>query len=79
MSQVTRHASLVTPKEVPVAPIEYVIIKKLEFYKEGNSHKHIEDIKNMLICSGELIDHNLLSSFIEKFGYNNEWKTILNK
>lgn len=31
-----------------IAPPEYVIIRKLEFYREGQSAKHIEDIKKML-------------------------------
>jgi hypothetical protein len=35
-------------KKLPIAPPEYVIIKKLEFYKEGKSQKHITDIKNII-------------------------------
>jgi hypothetical protein len=27
--------------KIPIAPIEYAIIKKLEFCKEGQSQKHI--------------------------------------
>ena len=42
--------------EISVAPPEYVIIKKLEFYKEGNAQKHIGDIKSIIINSKELID-----------------------
>jgi len=31
-----------------LAPAEYVIIRKLEFFREGGSEKHIEDIRKML-------------------------------
>lgn len=31
-----------------LAPPEYVVIRKLEYYREGGSDKHISDIKKML-------------------------------
>jgi hypothetical protein len=34
--------------EVRVAPPEYVITRKLEFYREGGSDKHLRDIRSML-------------------------------
>jgi len=30
---------------VHVAPLEYVIVRKLEFYREGGSEKHLRDIE----------------------------------
>ena len=47
-----------------VAPPEYVIIRKLEFYKEGRSGKHIEDIQNMIEISSDLIDFDFLKDAI---------------
>jgi len=35
-------------EKVNVAPPEYVIIRKLEFYDEGKSQKHLIDIKSIL-------------------------------
>jgi hypothetical protein len=60
--------------KISVAPPEYVIIKKLQFYKEGNAQKHIEDIKSILFHSKELIDFSILEKYITKFGLKKEWK-----
>jgi len=38
------------------APPEYVILSKLEFFREGGSEKHLRDIRGMLAVSGENID-----------------------
>ena len=34
--------------QLPVAPPEYVIVRKLQFYHEGGSEKHLRDISAML-------------------------------
>ena len=62
---------------IPIAPIEYVIIKKLEFYKEGNAQKHINDIKAMLQNSQSLIDNDLLKNYLTLFGLQKEWQLCL--
>jgi len=56
-----------------IAPIEYVIVKKLEYYQEGKAEKHILDIKGMLKESDELIDYSILSGFINNRGLLHEW------
>ena len=33
---------------VRVAPPEYVILRKLSFYQEGGSEKHVRDIRGVL-------------------------------
>jgi hypothetical protein len=43
-----------------VAPPEYVILRKLEFYEEGHSQKHIRDIEAMVRISREIIDTDVL-------------------
>ena len=65
-------------KALYIAPPEYVIIKKLEFYKEGKAEKHILDIINIFQISKELINMETLNSFIEKYGLQKEWELILN-
>ena len=46
-----------TVGETPIwlAPPEYVIIHKLEFYREGRSEKHLRDIRGMLAVTD--VDH----------------------
>lgn len=58
------------------APPEYVIIMKLEFYKEGNAQKHLSDIKAVLVNSGEQIDFVLLNTLIAKKDLHTEWKAV---
>jgi hypothetical protein len=47
-----------------IAPPEYVIIKKLEFYKERRQQKHLTDIEGILANSRELIDFDFLNKAI---------------
>ena len=43
-----------------VAPPEYVIIRKLDYFREGGSEKHLTDIKKMLEYSGDIMDMSIL-------------------
>lgn len=47
---------------LPIAftPPEYLIIRKLEFFREGGSQKHLRDIASMLEESSEIIDQTFL-------------------
>lgn len=47
-----------------LAPIEYVIIRKLEFFTIGGSEKHIKDIRAMIETSGNDIDFDFLEKHI---------------
>lgn len=49
-----------------VAPPEYLIIRKLEFYREGGSEKHLLDIRKMLPLVGEGLDHQFLAQEIAR-------------
>ena len=60
--------------KLPIAPPEYVIIKKLEFYKEGRAQKHISDIKAILEQSGDMIDFNKLNNYLLQFALSKEWE-----
>ncbi len=61
--------------KINIAPPEYVIVKKLEFYIEGNEEKHLTDIKSMINNSGELIDNNLLTKLIKQKALESVWNT----
>lgn len=58
---------------ISVAPPEYVIVKKLEFYKEGHSQKHLEDIKAIIFNSHDIINFSMLEEYILEFGLKQEW------
>jgi len=60
--------------KINIAPPEYVIIMKLEFYKEGNTQKHLSDIKSILLNSNDLIDYILLKKLISERRLTSEWE-----
>ena len=45
---------------IPLAPPEYVIIRKLQYFEEGGSDKHIRDVRSMLQHSNDMIDKDFL-------------------
>lgn len=58
-----------------VAPPEYVIIGKLEFYREGGSEKHIRDIRGMLATTE--VDHAFLEGEIGARGLAGAWRHVI--
>ena len=61
-----------------LAPPEYVIIRKLQYFKEGKSEKHLKDIASMLAISSGQIDFDLLHAKIEENALQEEWAQIKN-
>ena len=59
-----------------IAPIEYVILKKLEYFREGRSEKHLLDIRGMLAVSGDEIDSAFLDAQIAELRLNAEWELV---
>jgi hypothetical protein len=59
-----------------IAPPEYVIAKKLQYYRDGRSPKHLSDIRGMLDVSGEQMDHPSLAQWIRTLGLDDEWNNV---
>ena len=59
-----------------IAPPEYVVIKKLEFYKEGGTQKHITDIKNILANSSDIINFDFIEKYAAKFSVLDDWHIL---
>jgi hypothetical protein len=59
---------------VSFAPPEYVIIRKLEFYREGHSEKHLRDIAAMLAESSADLDQKILSTHIQNLHLEPQWQ-----
>lgn len=57
-----------------LAPIEYVILGKLKFFREGGSVRHLEDIARMLLISADQIDHLELQARVADQGLGPEWE-----
>jgi hypothetical protein len=60
-----------------LAPPEYVILKKLEYYREGGSEKHIRDIANILLASSDEVNKDFLEGHIVSLGLMTQWEKVL--
>jgi hypothetical protein len=69
-----RRDMVVEGERVRVAPPEYVIVRKLEYYREGGSEKHLRDIAGMVELSSDQIDFAQLDEFIHRYGLETEWQ-----
>ena len=57
-----------------VAPPEYVIIRKLEFFREGGSEKHLRDFRAMLEAEPDLVSQQELNDMIAERGLLTAWR-----
>lgn len=57
-----------------VAPPEYVVLRKLEFYREGRSAKHPADIR--AICEITGVDEAALTPWLDRLGLASLWREI---
>jgi hypothetical protein len=57
--------------ELWVAPPEYVILRKLEFYREGGGEKHVRDIQKMRDQTE--LDLAFIQAHVQRLGLNDEW------
>jgi hypothetical protein len=62
---------------VPIAPVEYVILRKLEYFREGQSPKHVRDIHGILAVSSDQLDRSFLDQWVTLLGLIVEWQGIL--
>ena len=60
--------------EVWFAPPEYVILWKLEFFREGGGDKHLRDIRGMLLVNPEAIDRAMLDRASAELGLGEFWR-----
>jgi hypothetical protein len=61
---------------VALAPPEYVIVRKLEYHREGGSEKHLRDVRSMLAVSGDQLDQPALQEWIRRRELQAEWKLV---
>ena len=74
-----RRVREVATGSISVAPPEYVILKKLEYYREGKSEKHVKDIRHLLEVSGNDIDRIFLLEAIRDLRLETEWELCADK
>ena len=60
--------------EAYIASPEDIIIKKLDFFREGGSEKHLADIRGIL--AGTKIDQVYLDHWIKQLSLSNLWQKV---
>ena len=59
---------------VSVAPPEYVVLRKLEYYRDGRSSKHVADIRAIRDVTG--VDESTLVPWLDRLGLAALWKEL---
>lgn len=62
--------------EVVFASPEDVILKKLQYYLEGGSEKHLRDITGVLKISGPQIDYPYIEEWAARLGLSEVWTKV---
>jgi len=62
--------------EATFASAEDVILKKLEYYREGGAEKHLRDISGILRISGEQIDVTYIDEWSSRLGLTELWERV---
>jgi len=57
-----------------VAPPEYVVVRKLEYFREGGSQKHIDDIRGLIRLT--VLDRDELQRWIRSLGLTDAWASV---
>ena len=74
---VRKNRSAIFPgQDAYFASPEDVIIKKMEYYKEGASEKHLRDIAGILKISGEMVDRDYIAEWARQLGLTEIWDAI---
>jgi hypothetical protein len=58
-----------------IAP-EDVILRKMEFFREGGSDKHLRDIAGVLKVQGERLDRHYIEDWSARLGLRDIWQAV---
>jgi hypothetical protein len=65
--------------EAVFSSIEDVILKKMHFYREFGSEKHLRDIAGVLRVSGDQVDRAYIDLWADRMGLAEIWREILDR
>ncbi len=80
-NQLTRRAEIEVEasRKIWFVSAEDLILKKLDFYREGGSEKHLRDIAGTLRISPDKVDVGYVTEWARKLGLEEIWNQILTK
>ncbi len=59
-----------------LAPPEYIIIRKMQFFKEGHSQKHIKDIQGILQFGNVDLNSQIMDKWIQSLSLTKIWAKL---
>ncbi|MFZ2053133.1 MAG: hypothetical protein WAU81_02940 [Candidatus Aminicenantales bacterium] len=71
-----RRIKALEDREANFASPEDVILKKMEYYAEGGSEKHLRDISGMIKISAEILDFAYISDWAGRLNLEDIWKEV---
>ena len=72
-----RQSATIEGGEIFFAPPEYVVLRKLQCYRESHSTKHLRDIHRMVHVLGADWDNRDLLNWVAESGLWTEWEAAL--
>lgn len=72
-----RRLPVLENREVSFASPEDVILKKLQYFQEGGSEKHLRDIAGVLLIQGDHIDRDYIKDWAQRLGFAEIWSLVL--
>ena len=64
-------------RSIRLAPPEYVIVRKLVFYREGGSSKHLRDIRAVVAAQKDRLDLDAIRSLASREGVLDLWEQTI--
>jgi len=58
---------------------EDIVLSKLRAYREGESQKHLTDVRSMLAVSGETIDRGYIEQWATEIGVLDLWRGLVER
>ena len=74
--QRSRRLKPIEDTEVDFASPEDVILKKLDFYRQGRSDKHLRDVAGILKISADIVDLAYIEAWARKLGLEEMWAAV---
>jgi hypothetical protein len=66
--------SLEKTTAVWLAPVEYVVLRKLEYYAMSGSGRHLRDVSTILDVSGGMVDRQELGRWVDSLSLQRAWE-----
>ena len=74
-----RQLPVLAERTVSFAAPEDVILKKMQYYQEGGSDKHLRDIAGVLLVQGERVNRQDIAEWAARLGVTEVWELVLSR